>query len=69
MATVPCILQCDSFCDENADVIASVESWKNLKEKALLWRGLDKFGDVFTAVDWMNGPGKQCGHKSSKLTI
>ena len=51
MATVLCILQWGGFGNEVTDGIASIESWENLKEKALLWRGLDKFGGVYLAVD------------------
>ena len=69
MSTVPCVLQCGRLCNEATDAIVSVESWENLKKKALLWSGLDKFGDVSAMVDWDNGPGAQCVHKSCKLTI
>lgn len=69
MSTVPCVLQCGKLCNEATDAIVSVESWENLKKKALLWSGLDKFGDVYAAVDWENGPGGQCVHQSCKLTL
>ena len=69
MSTVPCILQCGEFCDETKDSITSIERWKNLKEKALLWRGLDKFGDVYATVDWDKGPMGQCVHDSCRLTL
>ena len=59
MSTVPCILQCGGLCNETTDAIACVESWDNIKKKALLWRGLDKFGDVYATVDWDNGPSGQ----------
>jgi len=35
----------------------------------MLWRGLDKFGDVYATVDWDKGPGRQCVHNACKLTI
>jgi hypothetical protein len=69
MSIVSCILQCGGLCDEVTDAITSVESWENIKEKAMLWSGLDKFGDVYTTIDWNNGPGRQCAHKSCKLTL
>uniref|UniRef100_UPI00358FA70A uncharacterized protein n=1 Tax=Myxine glutinosa TaxID=7769 RepID=UPI00358FA70A len=69
MSTVPCVLQCGGLCNEATDVITSVESWENLKKKALLWSGLDKFGDVYATVNWDNGPGRQCVHKSCRLTL
>ena len=69
MSTVPCVLGCGNLCCEATDAIGTVESWTNIKEKAQLWSGLDKFGDVFESVDWENGPGKQCVHKTCKLTL
>ena len=27
-----------------------------ITQKALLWKGLDKFESVFECVDWVNGP-------------
>ena len=42
-------------CDEAADAI-STESWDSLEKKALLWSGLDKFGDVHATVDWVKVP-------------
>ena len=59
MSTLPCVLQCGELCNEATDTIISVESWENLKEKAQLWSGLDKFGDIYATVDWDNGPGGQ----------
>jgi len=69
MSTIPCLLQCGVPCNEANDAIVNVESWENLKKKALLWSGLDKFGDVYATVDWNNGPGRQCVHKACKLTL
>jgi hypothetical protein len=43
MSTVPCALQCGGLCDETTYSITSNERWVNLKKKALLWSGLDKF--------------------------
>ena len=51
-----CILQCGELCNETTDSISSIERWENMKEEALLWSGLDKFGDVHATVDWDKGP-------------
>ena len=40
-----------------------------IKQKALLWSGLDKFGNVYATVDWDNGPAGQCVHDSCRLTL
>jgi hypothetical protein len=69
MSTVPCILQCGGLCDEATDSITSIERWENLKQKALLWNGLDKFGDVYKTIDWDKGPAGQCVHSACQLTI
>ena len=40
-----------------------------MKEKALLWSGLDKFGDVYAMVDWDKGPVGQYIHNTCMLTF
>jgi len=47
----------------------SIERWETIKQKALLWSDLDKFGNVFATVDWGNGPAGQCIHDSCRLTL
>src|SRR6267154_6002624 len=69
MPTIPSLLQCGVPCNEANDAIVNVESWENLKKNALLWSGLDNFGDVYATVDWNNGPGRQCVHIACKLTL
>ena len=68
MSTVPCVLQCGGLCNEAADAI-SKESWVSLEKKALLWSGLDKFGDVHATVDWGKGPIGQCVHDTCRLNL
>ena len=70
MSTVnpSCILCCEP-CDEATDCISSIERWENIKNKALLWKGLDKFGTVHEAVDWYKGPTGQYAHDSCRLTL
>ena len=62
-----CILCCEP-CDEATDCISSIERWENIKRKALLWEGLDRFGNVHEAVDWHNGPTGQYVHDSCRFT-
>lgn len=38
-----CVLQCGRLFNEATDSISSIEWWENIKERVLLWRGLDKF--------------------------
>jgi len=47
------LLQCGKLCDKANDSISSIET---IIQKALLWRDLDKFGNVYATVDWDNGP-------------
>ena len=62
-----CIL-CGNLCDE-ADSIKSAQRWGNIKEKAQLWSGLDKFGHVYATMDWDKGPAGQCVHEACMLTM
>ena len=65
-----CILQCGSLCNEATESIKSSQRWENIKEKALLWSGLDKSGHVYsTTVDWDKGPVGQCVHEKCRLTL
>ena len=64
-----CILQCGKLCVKASDSISSTERWETIKKKALLWSGLDKFGDVYATVDWDNGPAGQYVHDSCRLTL
>ena len=66
--TMSTVLQCGGLCDEAADAI-STESWDSLEKKALLWSGLDKFGDVHATVDWGKGPIGQCVHDTCRVNL
>ena len=55
-------------CDKASDAI-STESCDSLEKKALLWRGLDKFGDVHATLDWGKGSIGQYAHDTSKLNL
>ena len=69
MSTATCILQCGRSRDEVTDSITSAEKWENLKRKALLLKGLDKFGDVYERVDWDKGSVGQFVHDTCRLTL
>ena len=64
-----CVLQCGRRCNEATDSISSIERWENIKEKALLWSGLDKFGNVYATVNWEKGPVGQYAHNTCRLTL
>jgi len=64
-----CIIQCGKLCDKANDSISLIERWETIKQKALLWSDLDKFGNVYATVDWDNGPAGQCVHDLSRLTL
>ncbi len=68
MSTVPCVLQCGGLCDEATEAI-TLGVWEKLQENTLLWKDLDKFGDVHATVDWDKGPGGHCVHNTCKLTL
>ena len=54
--------------DEVTDSM-TVERWKNVKKNALLWRGLDKFGEVYDTVEWDEGPVGQHVHDTCRLNL
>ena len=60
-AEVPCTLQCGEPCNPDTDAIGSIERWESIRQKTLLWKGLDKFGSVHEYIDWVKGP---VGHYS-----
>ena len=68
MSTVQCVLQCSGLSDEATDSITSTERWENLI-KALLWSGLDMFGDVPATVEWDKSPIGQCVHDACRLNL
>ena len=68
-AQVPCMLQCDEPCNPATGAIDSIERWKSIRQKALHWKGLDKFGSVHECVDWVKGPVGHFIHDSCILTL
>ena len=72
MAQFNCILQCGTLCennDNNSLFNISLDRWETIKKQSKLWKGLDKFSDVFDSVDWDNGPAGKCMHDSCRLKI
>ena len=52
-----CIV-CIKPCDEIRSF--TQEQWDNFKLTALMWKDLDKFGDVYERINWENGPQNIC---------
>ena len=46
------MLQCGEPCNP---AIGSFGRWESIRQKALLWKGLDKFGSVHECVYWELG--------------
>ena len=69
MSSMSCVLQCGGLCNAASDAFTSDKHWENLKKNALLWSGLDKFGEIYKTVDWENGPSGKYIHDSCRLTI
>ena len=46
-----------------------MERWENIKRNTMLWKGLDKFGDVHKTVDWDKGPTGHYVHEACRLTL
>ena len=65
MSTILCV----QLCCEATDSITSIERWENVKKKALLLSGLDKFANVHATVDWDKGHVGQCVHNTCRLTL
>ena len=42
-------------CNPAIGVVSSIKRWESIRQKALLWKGLDKFGSVHECVDWVKG--------------
>jgi len=61
-----CILQCSKLCDKANDSISSIERSEIMKQKALLWSDLDKYGNVLYNC---NDPAGQCVHDSCRLAL
>ena len=69
MANLSCILQCGKRCNEDTDAIVTLERWENIKSRAQMWSGLDKFGEVFRTDDWDKGPSGHCIHDACRIYL
>ena len=49
-----CMMQCKRKC--NSKSVINVDKWNKIKEKCKLWRGLDRFSDIFQTIPWEDGP-------------
>jgi len=63
------MLQCGEPCNPAMDAIGSIQRWESIRQKALLWRGLDRFGSVRECVDWGKGPVGHFIHDSCRLML
>ena len=59
---------CEKPCSEDRSDYPS-SSWENIKDTALLWKGLDKYGDVYDKVCWANGPSGNYFHDSCRIAL
>ena len=42
-AEVPCMPQCGEPCNPATDLFHCIERWESIRQKALLWKGLEVF--------------------------
>ena len=56
-STQTCILQCGNTCGQHDGIDGiSLDKWERIRQKALEWKGLDTFGDVYEDTNWEAGP-------------
>ena len=69
-STVRCILQCGKPCSDidSIDNIGNAK-WKQLKDKSLNWKDLDRFGHVYDDTNWENGPKGLYMHQTCYLRL
>ena len=66
-----CLFQCGDPCTEaDEDYVSDITKhvpnrWTNFEKQALLWKGLDRFGDLYDTVDWKKGAKGYVMHDSS----
>ena len=65
-----CILQCGKGCSKT-DSIDNIHgsTWENIKNKTLLWKGLDKIGSVYDTTNWAAGPKGLFLHNACRLQL
>ena len=61
------ILSEKQCCEDRSDY--PINSWNNIKDTTLHWKGLDRFGDVYDRVSWDKGPSGIYFHESCRLYL
>ena len=67
-----CLFQCGDPCTEaDEDYVSDITKhapnrWTNFEKQALLWKGLDRFGDLYDTVDWKKGAKGYVMHDSCR---
>ena len=58
---------CNTLCNNAYEI--GKQRWETLKKHLKNWRGLDKFGELYDAIDWDAGPNGNYLHKNCGLKI
>ena len=65
-----CILQCGKPCNKKNTIDnMQITTWANVKKKAFLWQGLDKFGKVYDETNWAAGPKGLYIHNKCRIEL
>ena len=64
-----CVLCSLNFSKQDTGNRITSERWLRIRNVAEKWKYLDKFGDVFTSVDWDSGSDGKFMHKSCELDL
>ena len=65
-----CILQCGKPCNKKNSIDnMQITTWANVKKKAFLWQGLDKFGKVYDETNWAAGPKGLYIHNKCRIEL
>ena len=64
-----CVLCSLHFSNRETGNKITPERWLKIKDQTEKWKNLDKFGDVFTSIDWDSGSDERYMHKSCELDL
>ena len=70
-----CLFQCGEPCTEkDEDYVSDItkhapKRWENFEKQAYLWRGLDRFGEVYATVDWKKGSKGHVMHDQCRIVF
>ena len=70
-----CFFQCGEPCtEEDEDFVPEITKhaptrWEKFKNQAYLWRGLDRFGEIYDTVDWKKGGEGLVMHDKCRITF